>query len=321
MRLFVATFAAGAIAGAFALGIVAIPERVWAQGIPSYGRPGPAAEETIHGRIESVAGPFTIVVRDDRGFLDSVTLRQGTIINPRGLRLAVGMTVTIVGFNAGASFSAVEIDVPYAYDEAGPLNYGAYDYDYGLASAIDLGLGFISPPVVQVAQPVVVVKPGTGVPREIEHPTPGHPIRHPLDDPSKPVPSDQASPAPSDQASPAPSVGMPSYAVPLTSVPGLFGRGSGPVYRGVPGPGGTGAGATGSRSTGAGVPQSRVPLPQSRGSTPDYQPAPPPPARSEPARSEPVRTEPARSEPARSEPARSEPARSEPARSEPSRPH
>ncbi len=150
MRLLIAKTVAGALAAALAIGLAVLPDRAWAQGVPSYGRPSAAAEETIHGRIESILGPFAIVVRDDRGFLDSVALRQGTIINPRGLRLAVGMSVTIVGYNAGATFSAIEIDAPYDYD-AGASAYGAYGYDdYGLASAFDLGLGFIVPPVVEV---------------------------------------------------------------------------------------------------------------------------------------------------------------------------
>jgi hypothetical protein len=277
MRLFVAAFAAGAIAGALAIGIVVIPERVAAQGVPSYGRPAPSTgEESIHGRIEAIQGPFAIVVRDDRGFLDSVALRQGTIINPRGLRLAVGMAVTIVGFNAGASFSAIEIDAPY--DESGPSSYDAYGYggDYGLASPYDLGLGFLGAFGDQTVQPVApVASPPPGVTRGIEHPTPGHPIRHPLDDQASPVPSAPTSPAPSAQASAPPSVSIPSYAVPLTAAPQQFGAGYGA--------------APGFRDRGGAAPQSRASTPESRGSAPEYRPAPPP-ARSEPARSEPAQT-------------------------------
>ena len=283
MRLFVATFAAGAIAGALAIGVAAIPERAVAQGVPSYGRPATSTgEETIHGRIEAIQGPFAIVVRDDRGFLDSVALRQGTIINPRGLRLAIGMTVTIVGFNAGASFSAVEIDAPYSYDESGASNYDTYGYgygyDYGLASAYGLGLGFFGAFGGQAVQPVApVASPTPGVTRGIEHPTPGHPVRHPLDDQADPAPSAQASAAPSVQAGAAPSLSLPSYAVPLTAAPQPFGAGSGA--------------AAGFRDRGGAGPQSRAPSPESRGSAPEYRPAPPP-ARSEPARSEPARSEP-----------------------------
>jgi hypothetical protein len=52
------------------------------------------------------------------------------VINPTGLSLATGMSVTISGYNAGSSFDANEIDTPYAYD--GPIYYGGYPgYDYG----------------------------------------------------------------------------------------------------------------------------------------------------------------------------------------------
>jgi hypothetical protein len=287
MRLFVAALTVGTIAAVLATGVVAIPQRAAAQGVPSYGRPAtPSGEETIRGTIAAIQGPFAIVVRDDRGFLDSVALRQGTIINPRGLRLAVGMTVTIAGFNAGASFSAIEIDAPY--DESGPSNYDAYDYygaDYGSASLYGLGVGFYGAfggGGVQPVAPIASPKPGTT--RGIEHPTPGHPIRRPLDDRTAPAPSDQASPAPSAQASAAPSapatidVGAsePSYAVPFTAAP-QFGAGSGaPLIV---------------RDRGGAMPQSRAPSPQSRGFAPEYHAAPPP-ARSEPARSEPARSTP-----------------------------
>jgi hypothetical protein len=290
MRLLVTAFTAGAIAGALAIGLAAIPERAAAQGVPSYGRPAPSTgEETIHGRIEAIQGPFAIVVRDDRGFLDSVALRQGTIINPRGLRLAVGMTVTIEGFNAGASFSAIEIDAPYSDDESGAANYDAYGYgyDYGLASGYDLGLGFIGAygafggEGVQPVAPIASPKPGAT--RGIEHPTPGHPVRQPLDDQAGPAPDAQASAAPSAQASAAPAVSLPSYALPLMAGLPQFGAGSGAAIGGL-------------RDRSGSTPQSRAPSPQSRGSAPEYHPAPAP-ARAESARSEPARSAPS---PARS---------------------
>jgi len=199
MRLFVAALTVGTIAAVLAAGVVAIPQRAAAQGVPSYGRPAtPSGEETIRGTIAAIQGPFAIVVRDDRGFLDSVALRQGTIINPRGLRLAVGMTVTIVGFNAGASFSAIEIDAPY--DESGPSNYDAYGYsgaDYGLTPIYDLGLGFVGAFGGEGVQPVApIASPKPDVTRGIEHPTPGHPLRHPLDDQTAAAPSSHAAPPP-----------------------------------------------------------------------------------------------------------------------------
>ena len=304
MPLFVARIVAGVMAGSLALAVAAVPGRISAQDVPSYGRPSTTAQdETIHGRIDSILGPYSIVLRDDRGFLDSVTLRQGTIINPRGLRLAVGMIVTIMGYNAGSSFAALEIDAPY--DDAAPPVYSGSDiYDYGL-SPIDFGIGIILPPIVDVIVPVnpAPVPAASSVPRSIEHPTPGEPVvRRPVDFQPSPAPSSAPAPA----ASPDPTAAAPpSYALPWgTAPPPPY---VGPAIGVIGGGGGIPAGTGGSARQ---TPQSRTSSPESR--------APMPTVRSEPTRSEPARTEPARSEPARSEPARSEPARSEPRPAPPS---
>jgi hypothetical protein len=78
---------------------------------PSYATP--SGEEQIRGTISAVTGKYTLQLRDSRGFMDNVTLHPGTIINPTGLKLLAGMPVTIAGHNAGASFTANEIDAPY----------------------------------------------------------------------------------------------------------------------------------------------------------------------------------------------------------------
>jgi hypothetical protein len=259
MRAFVARILAAAFAGTLAFGVAALPLGASAQGVPSYGRPA-SADETIHGRITAMQGPYAIVVLDDRGFLDTVSLRQGTIINPRGLRLAVGMDVTIVGYNAGTSFAAVEIDVPSGSEGPAPADYagyGGYDYDdYGLAAAYGIGAGFFVPPeqVVPVGSPAA---PKTGAPRYIEHPKPDHPVREPLDATPSTAPNPDASSAPSAPASPA----LPSYASPLVGVtPSLGFGGGGTTYRG------------------ATAPQARGMSPQARAEAP----------RSEPARSAPA---------------------------------
>ena len=81
---------------------------------PSYARPSYASgEETIRGRIASFDGRFHLEVRDDRGFIDNVQLHQGTVINPTGLTLQPGMSVTIFGKSAGSFFAATEVDTPY----------------------------------------------------------------------------------------------------------------------------------------------------------------------------------------------------------------
>ena len=113
--------------------------------VPSYSSPG----ETIKGTISSFDGKYGLSVRDERGFLDNVQLRDGTIINPTGLRLASGMSVTILGQNAGNAFVANEIDTPYhvdddyAYSVPGYANavYPGYDVGYGGFGGFGYGYG------------------------------------------------------------------------------------------------------------------------------------------------------------------------------------
>ena len=64
-------------------------------------------------------------VRDVRGYVDNVTLHQGTIINPTGLTLAPGMVVSILGYNAGPFFAANEVDTPYTYTYGVPYYAGS----------------------------------------------------------------------------------------------------------------------------------------------------------------------------------------------------
>lgn len=125
----------------FAIAAVILPgigaAQVPAQTLPPYAQP--KADQTIRGRISAIKGAFNISVDDDKGYVDNVELHRGTIINPTGLTLAVGMSVTILGYSAGAVFEANEIDTPYLY--AGPpptaVYYGpgwwypGYVYGYG----------------------------------------------------------------------------------------------------------------------------------------------------------------------------------------------
>jgi hypothetical protein len=101
---------------------------------PTYATP--IAGESISGHIAAITGKYTLQVRDSRGFIDNVTLHPGTIINPRGLTLAPGMQVTINGSNAGASFTANQIDAPYTVALVPGYGYG-YGPGYG-----SIGLGF-----------------------------------------------------------------------------------------------------------------------------------------------------------------------------------
>ncbi|HEX3468727.1 MAG TPA: hypothetical protein VHT05_11670 [Candidatus Elarobacter sp.] len=236
---------AGVAAAALVVAGALVPSAAVAQDMPAYGQSAPSGDETIHGRIESVVGPYAIVVLDNRGFLDNVSLHAGTIINPRGLRLAVGMTVTITGVNAGTSLSAIEIDAPAGADEVG-ADYGMYaspgygdddGYDYGFGALYGVGLGFFAPFPVVVHPGGGTVPPAAPV-RGIERPKPGHPVRKALDDP-----------APSE---PAP----PSYAMPV------------PPSFAIPDPPSFGIGAPGGGYRGTAQPQNRAAQPQSRGTAP-----------------------------------------------------
>ena len=95
------------VIGALLIAAFGLPIAVQAQ--PSYAR----HDESIHGRISSFDGHYQLLVKDDRGYVDRVALREGTIIQPVGLTLARGMSVTIRGHNDGATFTAFEVDVPY----------------------------------------------------------------------------------------------------------------------------------------------------------------------------------------------------------------
>jgi hypothetical protein len=133
------------LAATLALAAAALPLGVFAQttpapaaasGTPSYSRPSYASdEETIAGRITAFDGGYKLEVRDDRGFVDRVELHQGTIINPTGIRLQPGMSVTIYGVNRGSMLAADEIDTPYQQYGVIPV------YPYGPRVSFGIGIG------------------------------------------------------------------------------------------------------------------------------------------------------------------------------------
>jgi hypothetical protein len=85
-------------------------------------------DEVIHGTIASLEGQYTIYVHDQRGFVDTVRLHDGTIINPTGLTLEPGQSVEIHGRTDGHVFDANEIDTPYT-DQAGTDDSAGYSTD------------------------------------------------------------------------------------------------------------------------------------------------------------------------------------------------
>jgi hypothetical protein len=115
------------------------PAAAQTQDLPAYAHAGDA---TIHGVVRSIDGKYNITVRDTKGYLDSVTLHDGTVINPTGLTLAPGQTVTIVGRADGNTFAADEIDTPYvAYGYAYPVYPYAYPA-WGYYPAFGVGFGW-----------------------------------------------------------------------------------------------------------------------------------------------------------------------------------
>jgi hypothetical protein len=66
----------------------------------------------VAGTVAGFHGKYGLVVRDVRGALAEVTLRQGTIIKPTGLRLERGMKVIIIGEASAETFAAAWIDAP-----------------------------------------------------------------------------------------------------------------------------------------------------------------------------------------------------------------
>jgi hypothetical protein len=77
----------------------------------------PPRDQTLHGVITAIQGRYELTVLDDRKDGESVTLHQGTIINPTGLQLRTGMQVTIAGHASRDTFAADKIDASREYFE------------------------------------------------------------------------------------------------------------------------------------------------------------------------------------------------------------
>jgi hypothetical protein len=125
---------------AIAAFILVTPTLVGAQDVPTYAQPQAQSEQQIRGRITAFDGAYSVSVRDEQGYIDNVQLHEGTIINPTGLTLAPGMTVSILGYNSGSYFSANEVDTPYTYYGGVPYYLGHPWFYYG--PSISLGFFF-----------------------------------------------------------------------------------------------------------------------------------------------------------------------------------
>ncbi len=105
---------------------------------PSYAQPSPtyARQNGISGTITGFDGQWIVYMHDDKGYTDHITLHQGTIINPTGIKLLEGMRVTVYGYADGPTFQANAINVassPYSpyYGANGNPAYGYGDSGYG----------------------------------------------------------------------------------------------------------------------------------------------------------------------------------------------
>ncbi len=192
----------------------AIPIAAYAQAPPpSYARPR-AATETVHGRIASIQGAYQITVQDDRGYFDVISLRQGTVISPRGLRLEVGMIVTVTGVNGGSTLNADVVDALVA--DGGSLPADEY-YDGGYGNYPDYWIPLYAGGATIVTQPQP--HPATTPPphrRAVEPPQPNVPRRIPLGVPNRPDASGVPEPR---SAAPPPPAPMPPPPPPPPAAP------------------------------------------------------------------------------------------------------
>jgi hypothetical protein len=93
---------------AFAAPVAALAEP------PAPSAPVTAARDHLVAQITNFSGKYGITVRDAKGALVSVQMHRGTVIEPVGLRLDVGMRVALTGSVRDGVFQADRIDVPDA---------------------------------------------------------------------------------------------------------------------------------------------------------------------------------------------------------------
>ncbi|MBV8068140.1 MAG: hypothetical protein JO113_09180, partial [Candidatus Eremiobacteraeota bacterium] len=111
--------AAFGVAATLAFPVAASAQQPYGQQQPSYAQP-PQASQTycsqtaIKGTLSGFDGQWIVYMRDDKGYTDHITLHQGTVINPTGIKLLEGMRATICGYADGSTFQANQINVAYS---------------------------------------------------------------------------------------------------------------------------------------------------------------------------------------------------------------
>lgn len=136
------------LGAALATAALISPSLAFAQDYPpSFADAG--GDQQIQGQIVAINGTWNITVHDANGYADSVELHQGTVINPTGLTLEPGMSVTIDGYPDGPNFDAMEIDTPYQYQGPAPVAvyygpgawYPGYAYGWGPSFSLVFNIG------------------------------------------------------------------------------------------------------------------------------------------------------------------------------------
>jgi len=166
--------------------------------LPSYA----TARETIEGTIVSNDGKYALTLADVRGFMDSVTLRAGTLIEPDGVVLTPGRLVRIIGRADGKTFDADEIDTDvtdpdsyaYATDDAddaavAPASAELPGFAYAPPYGVWYGAGYGRPsypawPAPPRGRPTVPL-PRPPVPPAPRPPRPVLPVHAPADPPRR----------------------------------------------------------------------------------------------------------------------------------------
>jgi hypothetical protein len=71
----------------------------------------PFSDEHVQGVVVSFDGQERLTLRDDRGYIDDVSLGDETRITPEGTRIVPGMRLALTGYNGGRWFDATAIRV------------------------------------------------------------------------------------------------------------------------------------------------------------------------------------------------------------------
>lgn len=124
--------------------------------IPLSATAQPFSDEHVQGVVISFDGQERLTLRDDRGYVDDVSLGYETRISPEGTRIVPGMRLALTGYNGGKWFDATAIQV-LAGGSAPPSDTPSYAQP---SEAYDAPYGYAAPvyayPVPVYAYPVPV---------------------------------------------------------------------------------------------------------------------------------------------------------------------